>query len=48
MGHKVHLACEICHHRNYTTEKNRSDQRRMEIMKFCKTCKRHTIHRETK
>ncbi|WP_163539031.1 50S ribosomal protein L33 [Gracilibacillus sp. YIM 98692] len=48
MGKKIVLACEVCQTRNYSTEKNISDTSRLEVKKFCKTCKRHTIHRETK
>ncbi|WP_204669208.1 50S ribosomal protein L33 [Gracilibacillus alcaliphilus] len=48
MGKKIALACEVCHSRNYSTDKNLSDARRMERKKFCKNCNRHTIHRETK
>ncbi|UOQ49472.1 MULTISPECIES: 50S ribosomal protein L33 [Gracilibacillus] len=48
MGNKVALACEVCHSRNYSTEKNTSNSERLEIKKFCKICNRHTIHRETK
>ncbi|GAE93773.1 LSU ribosomal protein L33p [Gracilibacillus boraciitolerans JCM 21714] len=48
MGKKIALACEICHGRNYNTEKNQLISDRIEIKKFCKHCNRHTIHRETK
>ncbi|TXL61034.1 50S ribosomal protein L33 [Cerasibacillus terrae] len=49
MGEKVTLACENCASRNYTTNKNVSKQStRLEVRKFCKTCGKHTLHRETK
>ncbi|MGP4042242.1 50S ribosomal protein L33 [Gracilibacillus sp. D59] len=48
MAKKIALACEICHSRNYSTDKNPSVSDRIEIKKFCKRCNRHTIHRETK
>ncbi|WP_163971928.1 50S ribosomal protein L33 [Oceanobacillus halotolerans] len=49
MNKKVILACAICSSRNYTTSKNVSTQStRLEVRKFCKTCGKHTLHRETK
>ncbi|MBU2597612.1 MAG: 50S ribosomal protein L33 [Actinobacteria bacterium] len=43
------LACTICKRRNYTTEKNKTNTReRLELKKYCKWCKKHTIHKETR
>ncbi|WP_376794418.1 50S ribosomal protein L33 [Thermogemmatispora sp.] len=45
----VALACSNCRHRNYHTSKNRrTHQERLELRKFCPTCRTHTIHRETR
>ncbi len=45
----VTLACTECKHRNYTTTKNkRNDPDRLELRKFCRYDRKHTIHRETK
>ncbi len=45
----VHLACSECKERNYTTEKNRrNDSARLELNKYCRRCRKHTLHRETK
>ncbi|HEY62269.1 MAG: 50S ribosomal protein L33 [Anaerolineales bacterium] len=45
----VTLACSVCKERNYTTEKNRrNDSGRLELMKYCPRCRKHTLHRETK
>ena len=45
----VVLACEDCKERNYTTVKNKKNTKdRMEISKYCPTCKKHTTHKETK
>lgn len=45
----ITLECTECKERNYTTEKNRrNDPGRMELEKYCKRCKTHTLHRETK
>lgn len=43
----VSLACVDCKSRNYKTTK-KPDRDVVEIRKFCKTCGRHTLHRETK
>ncbi|OKO94192.1 50S ribosomal protein L33 [Geobacillus proteiniphilus] len=45
---KVTLACAQCGSRNYTAAKQirRLGERRM-ANKFCSTCNKHTIHRET-
>lgn len=43
------LECTECKRRNYTTEKNkRTNTDRLEINKYCKFCKKHTAHKETK
>ncbi|MCE5259398.1 MAG: 50S ribosomal protein L33 [Chloroflexi bacterium] len=43
----VTLACTECKSRNYTTEKNRkNDAGRMELLKYCPKCRKHTEHRE--
>lgn len=45
----ITLACGTCKRRNYTTMKNkRNDTERLEIKKFCKFCRKHLEHRETK
>ncbi len=45
----VVLACEDCKERNYTTTKNKkTNKERMELNKYCPTCKKHTVHKETK
>jgi large subunit ribosomal protein L33 len=46
---KVTMACTECKQRNYNTKKNKkNDPDRLEMNKFCKFCKKHTLHRETK
>jgi large subunit ribosomal protein L33 len=43
------LACNDCKERNYVTEKNRrNDPNRLEFNKYCPSCRKHTLHRETK
>ncbi len=46
---KITLACTECKQRNYdTTKEKKNHPERMETMKYCKFCKKHTLHRETK
>jgi large subunit ribosomal protein L33 len=44
----VTLACEECKRRNYATSKNRKDNSRLQLRKYCPFCRRHTVHRETR
>ncbi|MBN2501517.1 MAG: 50S ribosomal protein L33 [Anaerolineales bacterium] len=45
----VTLECTECHERNYVTEKNRrNDPTRLELQKFCRRCREHRLHRETR
>jgi len=46
---KITLECTECKQRNYDTMKNkRNDPDRIELMKYCKFCKKMTLHKETK
>ena len=46
---KVTLACQECKQRNYDTTKSKQlHPDRMEVNKYCRFCKKHTIHKETK
>ncbi|NLJ41479.1 MAG: 50S ribosomal protein L33 [Clostridiales bacterium] len=46
---KITLACTDCKQRNYNTMKNKQhNTERMEMKKYCKFCKSHTLHRETR
>jgi large subunit ribosomal protein L33 len=45
----ITLACTECKQRNYTTKKNKkNDPDRIELEKYCKFCKKHTTHKETR
>jgi large subunit ribosomal protein L33 len=49
----VTLACTECKERNYTTSKKRKQDgggqaARLELMKYCKRDRKHTLHRETR
>lgn len=49
MRDKVTLACQECKNRNYTTTKNKKTTTgRIELKKYCKFCKTHTTHKETR
>ena len=46
---KITLACTECKQRNYNTMKNKkNDPDRIELKKYCKFCKKETLHKETK
>jgi large subunit ribosomal protein L33 len=46
---KITLACTECKQRNYDTTKNKkNDPDRLEMQKYCKFCRKHTLHKETK
>jgi large subunit ribosomal protein L33 len=43
------LACETCKRRNYVTTKNKTNTRdRLELKKYCRFCRDHTPHKETR
>ncbi|MFQ5669386.1 MAG: 50S ribosomal protein L33 [Acidobacteriota bacterium] len=45
----VHLACQGCKRRNYSTTKNKKKMtEKLEMKKFCRFCRKHTLHRESK
>jgi len=45
----VTLACTECKQRNYTTTKNKKNTPdKLEFSKYCRFCRKHTVHKETK
>ena len=43
------LACEECKERNYSTTKNkRIHAERVTYKKYCRSCRKHTDHKETR
>ena len=45
----ITLACNDCKRRNYSTTKNKKkSSERLELKKYCPSCRAHTVHRETK
>ena len=46
---KITLACTECKQRNYNmTKEKKLHPDRMETKKYCRFCKKHTMHKETK
>ena len=46
---KITLACTECKQRNYNmTKDKKTHPDRMETKKYCRFCKTHTMHKETK
>jgi large subunit ribosomal protein L33 len=49
MRDQITLACSDCDRRNYTTTRNKKKQQnKLEIKKYCRFCRKHTTHKETK
>ena len=49
MRTKITLACTECKQRNYNmTKDKKAHPDRMETKKYCRFCKTHTLHKETK
>ena len=45
----LQLACGDCKRRNYSTTKNkRKMTEKLELNKYCRFCRKHTRHKETK
>ncbi|PIP41115.1 MAG: 50S ribosomal protein L33 [Desulfobacterales bacterium CG23_combo_of_CG06-09_8_20_14_all_51_8] len=45
----VTLSCTECKRKNYSTTKNkRTKPDKLEFKKYCRFCKTHTLHKETK
>jgi large subunit ribosomal protein L33 len=45
----ITLACSECKERNYTTTRNKKTMtEKLELRKFCPSCRKHTPHKETK
>jgi large subunit ribosomal protein L33 len=43
------LACTECKQRNYTTTKNkRKTPDKLALKKYCRFCRKHHVHKETK
>ena len=46
---RITLTCAVCKNQNYQSTKNKKNTaKRLEIKKFCKFCKKVTLHKEDK
>ncbi len=42
------LKCSVCGKFNYLTERNKvNTEAKLQLKKFCKKCRKHTLHKET-
>ncbi len=49
MRELITLECTICKRRNYSKDKNKKlHPNRVEYKKYCRWCKQHTVHKETR
>ncbi len=46
MREYVWLKCEACGARNYRTQKETRGANRLELKKFCRKERKHTVHKE--
>jgi len=45
----IKLQCQVCKKINYFTKKSKDlGEAKLELKKFCKWCRKHTIHKELK
>ncbi len=43
------LQCTECRNKNYSTTKNRKNTtEKLQLKKYCRHCRKHTSHKETK
>lgn len=44
----VAMICSVCKNQNYITTRNKVNmEKKLEIKKYCKICKKATLHKET-
>jgi large subunit ribosomal protein L33 len=49
MRDKITLACSECERRNYSKDKNkRIHAERVSQTKYCRWCRKHVVHKETR
>ncbi|RLC40213.1 MAG: 50S ribosomal protein L33 [Candidatus Nealsonbacteria bacterium] len=44
----IKLQCSECKRINYYTRKSKGVEGKLELKKFCKWCRKHTVHKEAK
>ena len=48
MREDISLECVQCGNRNYRTNREMKKTNKLEIKKYCKFCRSHTVHKEKK
>jgi len=48
MREYIWLECTNCKSRNYRTEKEGRNAKKLELKKYCKVDRKHTVHKERK
>ena len=42
------LVCSVCKHQNYISARNKiNTPEKLSLNKYCRYCKKHTLHKET-
>jgi large subunit ribosomal protein L33 len=45
----IHMQCTDCDRKNYSSTKNKKNTPdRLQFKKYCRFCRKHTVHKETK
>jgi large subunit ribosomal protein L33 len=44
----ITMSCSECKDRNYYFDRNKKQEGKLELKKFCKNCNKRTLHKETK
>lgn len=44
----VWLECSVCHNKTYTTFNSKKQEKKLELKKHCKFCRKHTDHKQVK
>ncbi len=47
-NNRIKLECSECKRINYFSNKNANLKNKLELLKYCRHCKKHTKHKETK
>ena len=48
MRENLLLECSACHRRNYATRRDTRGGAKLELSKYCRFCRKHTVHKEKK
>jgi len=49
MRENITFQCSVCKRRNYVSTKNKKkSSEKLELKKYCRFCRAHTVHKEIK